>query len=240
MAHLRAILFYIGIYAVIGVIVLFSPLFLLTPPHWRYFYMTRWGRFAIWWLRICCGLDYCVIGRENIPDRASIILANHQSAWETIVMQQIFPRQTWVLKRELLKLPFFGWGLAMMEPIAIDRQAGKKALRQVIKQGMERLQRGLWLVIFPEGTRLPPGVKHPYAIGGAMLAEKSGHLVVPVCHNAGEFWPRDSLLKRPGTITLVIGEPIDPAGLRASELNQQVEAWITTTYRRITTRTELR
>lgn len=239
MAHLRALLFYIGIYSLICLVVLLSPLFLLTPYRVRYFYMTRWGRFAIWWLRVTCGLDFRVEGRENIPAEASIILANHQSAWETLVMQQIFPPQTWVLKRELLWLPFFGWGLALMIPVAIDRKAGKKALRQVIHQGIDRLKRGLWIIIFPEGTRTAPGEQRRYAIGGAMLAEKSGHKVVPVCHNAGEFWPKDSFIKRPGTITLVIGEPFDPAGLRSTEINERTEQWISQTYRRITTRPEL-
>ena len=235
MPYFRAGLFYLGIYSVIGLIMLFSPLFLLTPHTVRYFYMTRWGRFTIWWLKLTCGLDFKVEGKENIPEQTCIILANHQSAWETIVMQQIFPRQTWVLKRELLWLPFFGWGLAMMFPIAIDRAAGKRALKQVISQGIDRLRRGLWIVIFPEGTRLPPGGHRKYALGGAMLAEKSGHPIVPVCHNAGEFWPRDSFLKRPGTITLVIGKPIDPHGKRASELNDEAERWIRDTYSRITT-----
>ncbi|MBE0509520.1 MAG: 1-acyl-sn-glycerol-3-phosphate acyltransferase [Chromatiales bacterium] len=241
MAHLRAIAFYIGIYSMIVIIVLFSPLFIFTPHRWRYFYMTRWGRFAIWWLRITCRLDFRVEGREHIPrDTTCIIMANHQSAWETIVMQQLLPRHTWVLKRELLWLPFFGWGLALMFPIAIDRKGGKKALKQVIQQGIDRLKRGLWIVIFPEGTRLPPGSKHRYAIGGAMLAEKSGHPVLPVCHNAGEFWPKDNFTKRPGTITLVIGPAINPAGLRAKEINEQVEQWINTTYRRITSIEALR
>lgn len=235
MTYLRAALFYLGIYTVIALIVLFAPILLLAPHRWRYFYMTRWGRFSIWWLRITCRLDFRIEGQENIPSQPSIIMANHQSAWETIVMQQIFPRQTWVLKRELLLLPFFGWGLAMMQPVAIDRKAGKRALKQVIKQGSERLRRGLWLVIFPEGTRLAPGEQRKYAIGGAMLAEKSGQLVVPVCHNAGEFWSKSSFVKHPGTITIVIGQAIDPKGLRANEINQQVEHWITQTYSRITT-----
>ena len=241
MAHLRAITFYMGIYSMITLIVLLSPLLSFCPHRWRYFYMTRWGRFAIWWLKVTCRLHFRVEGLEHIPrDKTCIIMSNHQSAWETIVMQQIFPPQTWVLKRELLWLPFFGWGLALMSPVAIDRKAGKKALRQVIKQGIDRLQRGLWIVIFPEGTRLPPGTQHRYAIGGAMLAEKSGHPVIPVCHNAGEFWPKDSFIKRPGTITLVIGPALDPSGLRATEINEQVEQWISSTYRRITTIEALR
>jgi 1-acyl-sn-glycerol-3-phosphate acyltransferase len=217
------------------VIVGLSPLFLFTPYRWRYFYMTRWGRFVTFWLRITCRLDFRIEGRENIPDETCIVMAKHQSAWETIAMQQVFPPQTWVLKRELLWLPIFGWGLALMRPVAIDRKAGKKALRQVLEQGSDRLKRGLWLIVFPEGTRTAPGERKRYAIGGAILAQKSGYPILPVCHNAGEFWAKGSFLKHPGTITLVIGEPIDPSGRRANEINEQVEAWIETTYQRITT-----
>ncbi len=235
MLYLRALVFYLGITLATLIIVGCSPLFLPLPYPWRYFYFTRWGRFAIWWLRLTCKLDFRVEGRENIPQGTAIILAKHQSAWETIVMQQIFPAQTWVLKRELFWVPFFGWGLAMMRPVAIDRSGGKKALKQVIKQGTDRLKNGLWMVIFPEGTRTAPGQRVRYAIGGAMLAEKSGYPVVPVCHNAGEFWPKKGFIKLPGTITLVIGKPIDPHGNRASEINTQVEEWIESTYQRITT-----
>jgi 1-acyl-sn-glycerol-3-phosphate acyltransferase len=235
MLQLRAIVFYLGITLATLVTVIFSPLAMILPYRWRYFYLTRWGRFAIWWLRHTCKLDFRVEGRENIPEGTAIILAKHQSAWETIAMQQIFPPQTWVLKRELFWIPFFGWGLAMMRPVGIDRSAGKKALKQVIRQGTERLSNGLWMVIFPEGTRTAPGEQHRYAIGGAMLAEKSGFPVVPVCHNAGEFWPKKGFIKKPGTITLVIGQPVDPHNKRANEINAEVEEWIESTYRRITT-----
>lgn len=235
MGYLRAGLFYLGIYAFLILVVALSPLFLITPYRWRYFYMTRWGYFVIWWLKITCNLGFTIEGRENIPNHNAIVMAKHQSAWETIAMQQIFSAQTWVLKQELLWLPVFGWGLALMRPVAIDRKAGKKALKQVIKQGTQRLQQGLNLIIFPEGTRTAPGERKRYAIGGAMLAEKSGYPVVPVCHNAGEFWGKGAFLKKPGTITLVIGEPIDSNGKRSTEINKLVEDWIETTYERITT-----
>lgn len=235
MAYLRALLFYLGIYTFLLFIVGFSPLLILAPFRWRYFYMTRWGRFVIWWLKLTCNLDFRVEGAENIPDTTCIVMAKHQSAWETIALQQVLPPQTWVLKRELLWLPVFGWGLALMKPVGIDRKAGKKALRQVIQQGTDRLKQGLWLIVFPEGTRTLPGQHQRYAIGGAMLAEKSGFPVLPVCHNAGEFWPKQSFLKKPGTITLVIGEPVETKGVRANVLNAQVEEWIESTYQRITT-----
>ena len=150
-------------------------------------------------------------------------------------MQTFLPPQTWVLKRELMWIPIFGWGLAMMLPVAIDRKAGKRALKQVITQGTARLKRGLWLVIFPEGTRTSPGEKKRYAIGGAMLAEKSGFPVVPICHNAGEFWGKGEFVKRPGTIRVVIGQTIPVEGKRASQINEEAEEWIESTYLKITT-----
>jgi 1-acyl-sn-glycerol-3-phosphate acyltransferase len=212
-----------------------SPLFLPFSQTTRSRYLSLWAHFVIWWLRVTCGLGVRIEGLENIPEGNGLILAKHQSTWETIFLQTIFPPQTWVLKRELLWLPIFGWGLALTSPIAIDRAAGKKALRQVITQGINRLQRGMWVVIFPEGTRTAPGQRQRYAIGGAMLAEKSGYPVVPVCHNAGEFWPKQGFGKRPGMITLVIGEPFSPAGMKAGEINTRVEEWIESTYQRITT-----
>jgi 1-acyl-sn-glycerol-3-phosphate acyltransferase len=180
----------------------------------------------LWWLRITCGVRYRVIGRENIPEMPSIILSKHQSAWETLAFQQIFPPQVWVLKRELLWVPFFGWGLAMTSPIAINRSAGREALKQLVSQGKDRLAKGFWVVIFPEGTRMPPGTKGKYHIGGAWLSTHTGSTVIPVAHNAGEFWPKNSFIKKPGAITVSIGKPIQSAGLKPDELNQQVEQWI--------------
>ncbi len=177
-------------------------------------------------LRHVCGIRYQLTGAENIPKTPSIILSKHQSAWETLAFQEIFPPQVWVLKKELLWIPFFGWGLAMTSPIAIDRSARKKALEQIVEQGKDRLSQGFWIVIFPEGTRIPPGQRGKYRIGGAWLATHTDTLVVPVAHNAGELWGRNSFIKYPGTITVSIGKPIDPAGMEAGELNAQVEAWI--------------
>lgn len=177
-------------------------------------------------LRNLCGIRYQIIGAENIPKTPSIVLSKHQSAWETLAFQKIFPPQVWVLKKELLRIPFFGWGLAMTSPIAIDRSAKKKALEQIVEQGKDRLKQGFWIVIFPEGTRIPPGQRGKYRIGGAWLATHTNTLVVPVAHNAGELWGRNSFIKYPGTITVSIGEPIDPTGMEPGELNAQVEAWI--------------
>ena len=175
-----------------------------------------------------CGIRYQVKGRENIPEGAAIIFSKHQSTWETYALQLIFPAQTWVLKRELMWVPFFGWGLALLKSIAIDRSSGRKAIKQIIDQGQKRLDEGIWITFFPEGTRVAPGHHKRWGIGGAILAEHSGFPVVPVAHNAGEFWGRREFLKKPGTIQVIIGPPLDPTGLKASEINHQVEQWMIT------------
>lgn len=226
MLILRSLLFSLGM--TLSTLV-FAPLSLLTfplPLRYRYAFITQWCRFNLWWLAITCNLRYIVEGRENIPNTPAIVLSKHQSAWETLALSLIFPTQVWLLKRELLWVPFFGWGLAMLKPIAINRKEGKKAMQQLLEQGEQRLKDGLWVVIFPEGTRVAPGEKRRYAPGGAVLARHSGRLIVPVAHNAGEFWPRRGFIKRPGTIRLVIGSPINPQGHRASEINAAVETWI--------------
>jgi 1-acyl-sn-glycerol-3-phosphate acyltransferase len=156
------------------------------------------------------------------------VLAKHQSAWETIAFEVFLPPQVWVLRRSLLRVPFFGWGLAMMSPIAIDRGAGMQALKQMLEQGRERLSQGFWIIIFPEGTRIAPGQRAKYQIGGAWLAVHTGAPVLPIAHNAGELWRKNALLKFPGTISVSIGKPIDPCGLTPEELNRRVEDWVET------------
>jgi 1-acyl-sn-glycerol-3-phosphate acyltransferase len=209
--------------------VLWSLLSLLTfplPPLARYRFITVWSRMVIWLARALCGIDYEVRGLQNLPQQPAIILAKHQSAWETLAFQVFLPPQVWVIKRELLRVPFFGWGLAMMSPIAIERSGGMRALKQMLEQGRQRLAQGFWIVIFPEGHRFPPGLKGPYHLGGAWLAVQSGAPAVPVAHNAGYVWPRHSFLKYPGKVTVSIGPPMDPTGMRADKLNQAVEEWI--------------
>jgi len=222
---LRNILFYMGLILFTLPHTIIAALFWLTPYKVKRAYLGLWSQFALWWLKICCNLDYRVEGRENIPEETAIILAKHQSTWETIAMQRIFPTQTWVLKRELLWIPFFGWGLAMTRPVAIDRSAGRKALKQVITQGIDRLKQGIWVVVFPEGTRTPHGSHKNYAIGGAMLAEKSGFPVVPVAHNGGKYWPRSGWIK-PGTVTLSIGPIISTKDKKTKEINGLAKTWI--------------
>jgi 1-acyl-sn-glycerol-3-phosphate acyltransferase len=195
-------------------------------PHNRYRVTSTWTRMILFLLEHVCGLRYRILGAENIPDTPSIVLSKHQSAWETLAFQKIFPPQVWVLKKELLRIPFFGWGLAMTSPIAIDRSAGRSALDQVVEQGRNRLEQGFWVVIFPEGTRIPIGQKGKYRIGGAWLATHTGVPVVPVAHNAGEFWARNAFIKKPGTITVSIGKPINPSDMEPNALNAQVENWI--------------
>lgn len=234
MLWLRSILFNLGM-ALSAVIVAVFGLFLLPFDFKvRYRFISQWARFNLWWLRVTCGLHYVVEGRENIPaGTVAIIFCKHQSAWETLALQEIFPPQIWLMKRELLWIPFFGWGLALLEPIAINRGAGLRAMRQLVEQGIARLRAGRWVVIFPEGTRVGPGQRGTYHKGGALLAEKSGYPVVPVAHNAGEFWPRHGFMKKPGTIQVVIGPVIETKGHKVAEINALAEAWIESQMHRI-------
>jgi 1-acyl-sn-glycerol-3-phosphate acyltransferase len=223
---LRSLVFNLGIWLMVIPYTLLAILLIPMSAPRRSHIVAGWARFVVRWLALTCNLRYRVIGREHIPDHPCVILAKHQSAWETIAFQDIFPPQIWVLKRSLLLLPFFGWALWVLKSIAIDRSAGREALKHLVKQGKDRLARGLWVVIFPEGTRVLPGKRGKYQIGGAWLATHTGATVVPVAHNAGEFWRKNSLLKHPGLITVSIGQPIDATGMKADELNKKVEAWI--------------
>jgi 1-acyl-sn-glycerol-3-phosphate acyltransferase len=235
MLFFRSFLFAVGMWLSTLII---APLAVLTFPFpftARYAFITQWARFNLWWLRLSCGLRYVVHGRDNIPAGNAIVFCKHQSAWETLALQSIFPPQVWLLKRELLWVPFFGWGLAMLEPIAIDRRAGRKAVEQLVRQGRERLADGRWVVIFPEGTRVAPGQTGRYGIGGAVLAAASGYPVVPVAHNAGEFWPRRGFIKRPGTITVVVGPVIDPRGKDAETIKEEAKEWIERNSRELST-----
>lgn len=227
MAVLRAALFYLGMTLSLILIVPFFPLVWPFSFGVRFRVLSHWARFNLWWLRRTCGITWRVEGREHLPTTgAAVVLSKHQSTWETLGLQAILPPHTWVLKRELLRIPLFGWGLAVLRAIAIDRKAGRKALQQVVEQGRERLDAGIWVVVFPEGTRTAPGSRQAYNVGGAMLATKTGYPVVPIAHNAGEFWPRAGWLKRPGTITVAIGPAIATAGRKAGEVNAEAEAWI--------------
>ncbi len=229
----RSTLFCLGQVFITIVIAPFVMLGFALPYRARYRIVYQWSRFNTWWLKITCKLTHDVEGEENIPSEPAIVLCKHQSAWETINLQHYFSPQVWVLKRELLRLPIFGWALAMLRPIAIDRSAGRDAMSQVLEQGVSRLRSGCWVVIFPEGTRVPAGTKRRYKLGGATLAEKTGVPVVPVAHDAGLYWPRNSFIKYPGVVRLVIGPVIDTRGKSASEINREAESWIEGTVERL-------
>lgn len=196
------------------------------PINARYAIASSWAKMNIWFLGISCNLTYEIKGKENIPEEASLVLSNHQSTWETLAFQHFLPNQLWVLKRELLRVPIFGWGLALISPIAIDRSAGKKAVDQIVEQGEQKLSQGRWVIVFPEGTRIAPGVDSRYKMGGFIFASRITHPVVPVAHNAGDYWPKHSFIKYPGTITVSIGEAFNASGMEPEEVKQKVEGWI--------------
>ena len=198
-------------------------------PITRYKIISLWAKTMLWWVKITCNLSFTVSGIEYIPDKPFMILSKHQSAWETLAFQKIFPPQVWVLKRELLWIPFFGWGLAMTSPIAINRSAGRKALEQMKIQGIDRVKKGFNIVIFPEGTRMKPGETGKYHIGGAWLAHQLKLDIIPVAHNAGNYWKKNSFLREAGVIKVVIGKPINSTTEDPGSLNQKVKEWIETT-----------
>lgn len=209
----------------------FAVIALLTfpfKPVTRYRIITTWSRLIVLAAKHICGIRYRVLGAEHIPGVPCVVLSKHQSAWETLAFQVIFPPQVYVIKRELLWIPFFGWGLAMVSPIAIDRSAGMRAVRQMLAQGKERLARGFWVIAYPEGTRIAPGERGTYQTGGAAIATHARAPVLPVAHNAGTCWRRKAFLKYPGMITVSIGQPIDSGGMKAETLTRQVEDWIET------------
>jgi 1-acyl-sn-glycerol-3-phosphate acyltransferase len=185
-----------------------------------------WVNSVLFMLRRLCGLDYRVEGIEHLPDQPCIVLMKHSSAWETIAQVRIFPRQTWVLKQELLWAPFFGWALKVLRPIGIDRRGGRVAVQQVVSEGRARLAEGLWVVIFPEGTRMPAGQTRRYGLSGALLASETGVPVIPVAHDAGDYWPRRGWWKRPGTVRMVIGPAIETKERDPRAINEQAQTWI--------------
>lgn len=197
------------------------------PTAWVSALGAQWAGVNLWALRILCGLRFRVTGKEHLGGSNTIIFSKHQSAWETIAFLALLPRpQTWVVKQELLRVPVFGWSLAQFKPIALDRSAGRKAMRQLIEKGGRAVDEGRWIIIFPEGTRVAAGERGRYGLGGAMLAERVGRPIIPVAHNAGVFWARRDVRKHPGVVDVVIGPPIETNGLRAPEINAAVEAWI--------------
>ena len=220
---LLTIFLFVGTF-VFAVAVIVSGLF---PMEYRHATARSWARTMLWACRTICGLDYVVEGVENIPrEGAHITFWKHSSTWETMTQMLVFPPQAWVLKHEIMWIPFLGWAVGRLKPIAINRGAGHRAVNQVVEQGIERLREGLWVLIFPEGTRVLPGQTRRYGISGALLASKSGAKLVPVAHNAGDFWPRRGLLKRRGTIRVIVGPPIEATGRDPREINAEAQDWI--------------
>jgi len=233
MAVFRSLLFMLILLVVtppytLGVI-LCRPL----PHHMRRQTVVPWVNFVIWLVKHVLGIPYRLLGAGNIPARAVIVLAKHQSAWETFMLQEVFTDTVFVWRKEIKYLPFFGWALAAIPMIETDRNATRSSLTRLVDQGRDRLDKGYTVIIFPEGTRSQPGSKNRYKVGGAHLAVETGTPVVPVALNSGEFWGRNALFKRSGTVTVSIGPAIDPTGLTATEVTRLAEDWIEAEMRRI-------
>ena len=221
----RSLLYFVG--SIISLILIsFISLFLVfTSYHTRQKFISQWAIFCIWWLKITVNIKTKVIGQENILHSSCIIISNHQSTWETLAFQTIFPPHTWVLKRELLWLPVFGWSLALLNPIIINRGDKLNAIKKVIRQGSDRLKKDISIVIYPEGTRQPYKQLGAYQNGGSAIAKKTGHSIVPVYHNAGKLWAKGSFIKKPGEITVVIGKAISNSDLKPSEVTERIRHW---------------
>ena len=226
MITLRSVLFLVGavlITAPFGILVPAGRLFGKRPP----FLLARtYADVMMHWVRLSLGIRHEVIGWDRVPKEPAVIMAKHQSAWETLFIEARFPPQCWIVKKELLWLPFVGWGLMAIRCIAIDRSSGHAARDQIVEQGNERLREGLWVTIFPEGTRVAPGKRGRYGIGGALLATRTGTPILPIAHNAGEVWGRYSFKKKPGVVKVVIGQPISTAGRDVMDVHREVEGWI--------------
>jgi len=224
--YIRSIIFWVLSFFWLIVIVTGTLLAFPFSVHVRYRIASGWAKGTIDLLRIICNVKYRVEGLENLPQGAAIVMAKHQSTWETLFLQKLLPPQLWVVKRELLRVPIFGWGLALCEPIAINRSAGRKAVDQMVEQCEKKLKQGRWIVIFPDGPRLALGEQNRYKIGGPILASQVDYPIVPIAHNAGEYWPKHSLIKWPGTITVSIGPLIRGYGKKPDDIKEAVETWI--------------
>ncbi|MEO0367628.1 MAG: lysophospholipid acyltransferase family protein [Pseudomonadota bacterium] len=226
MIYLRSILFYLGEALSTVPFTIISALVFFAPPRIRSRVIAGWAVFVVWWLKVCCGLRHEVEGLENVPSTPCVFACNHQSTWETIATQTFLPPLAWVLKKELLKIPFFGWGLWMTRPIAIDRNDRKNALDQVVEQGKDKVKENRYVLVFPEGTRTPYGEDRMYKKGGARLAIEADVPVVPIAHDAGKYWSSKSLWIKPGTIRCIIGPQISQVGKNDIELTEEIRHWI--------------
>lgn len=225
---LRSLLFVTGQVLSAVLLATIGILLFAFPYSVRYKVITSWSHFIIWWAKISCGVKYEIKGLEHLPTTNAIVLCKHQSSWETLFLQTILGQQTWVLKKQLLNIPFFGWALRLIEPIAVDREKSS-SVKQLLEQGKERLEKGRWVVIFPEGSRMPVGKTGRYSRSGAMLAKETGYSIVPIAHNAGILWPRKAFVLKPGTISVVIGPEIKSTTLSTDEIHEQAKKWIEST-----------
>lgn len=226
MLLVRSLLFQVYFFGTVAVATAGIALCAWLPFSVRFGIARLWGRGMLWAGRCLCGLEYRFEGLENLPVEPSVIFIKHSSVFETYAQLVVFPGQVWVVKRELLWIPLFGWGLGAMRPIAINRRGGRNAVLQVIEQGKRHLADGRWITVFPEGTRTAPGETRKYGASGAALAKAAGVKIVPVAHNAGDLWGRRSVVKRPGLIRFVVGPPINPSGLSTKETNRIAQNWI--------------
>jgi len=226
MTVLRSVLFTMFMFVSVpptSLLIVFARLFGKTAGYQT---LVGWVKMIVWLCKVLCSLDYKLEGAENIPQESSVVLMKHSSTYETFVQLLLFPRQCIVLKRELMWTPFLGWALAAIRPIAVNRKAGRSAVQQIIEQGKQRLEEGVWVMIFPEGTRMPSGQTKRYGVSGAMLADRAERMIIPVAHNAGDYWPRRGWRKYPGTVTFSVGPAIEARGRDPRQVNQQAQNWI--------------
>ncbi len=225
--YLRSTVLFIMVLITTIIFSLLMMIAFILPFSLQYKLGSTWGAYVMFMTKKICGLSYHVSGLENITTaNNAIVLCKHQSAWETIFLTAILPPSSILLKKSLLWLPFWGWAMATLKPIAINRSTPKEALMQLLKQGAKRLQEGYWLVMYPEGTRTAPGEQKKFSASGSLLAQRTGFPIIPVAHNAGEFWPRNSFLKYPGVIQVKIGPAINPKDRKSKDINAEAEAWI--------------
>ncbi|MGZ5061353.1 MAG: lysophospholipid acyltransferase family protein [Usitatibacter sp.] len=233
MTTLRSVLFLAGAIAITSVFGFLVPLARILGSEPPFTAARLYTKTMLRWVETSLAIRHEITGWEHVPDFPVIIMAKHQSAWETIFIESAFPSQCWIVKKELLWLPFVGWGLMAIRAIAIDRSSGSSAREQIVAQGAERLKEGHWVTIFPEGTRVAPGTVGRYGVGGSLLATRTGTPILPIAHNAGEYWPRYAFRKKPGTVKVVIGPLIQTAGRDVISVNNDVQGWIEGEMRRI-------
>jgi 1-acyl-sn-glycerol-3-phosphate acyltransferase len=233
MIWIRSLLFQVYFFTSVCIAALIIAVCFWVPYPFRFSVARNWGRSMLAVGRFLCGLDYRIEGLENVPDQPCVIMIKHTTVFETYAQLAIFPPQTWVLKRELQWIPLFGWGLAAMRPIAINRGGGHSAVQQVVNQGKALLSEGIWVTIFPEGTRVPLGETKRYGVSGALLAREARVPILPVAHNAGDLWPRRGLRKKPGLIRFCIGPAIMPDDRPPKETNLIVQGWVESKMREI-------